>query len=206
VSRPVLDELERRARRRRLRRRLRRHRFLAGGAAAVVCCTLASGAVLSGHGDAAPKVARAPVARAAMPRSVTLLCPVPAVLRGPFARASRAAGLVPALLVAVAQAESELEMHAVSPRGARGLLQLMPETANELGADPDRPAENLAAGARYLRGLLDRFGSLQLALAAYDAGPTTVDAYDGVPPFAETQRYVERIVAQRHVLSGCRFG
>jgi soluble lytic murein transglycosylase-like protein len=92
----------------------------------------------------------------------------------------------------------------VSSRGAVGLLQLMPETAKDLRVDASRPVENLAGGARYLLALLQRFGSLQLALAAYDAGPVAVERYGGVPPYPETEQYVTRVATTWHRLSGCR--
>jgi soluble lytic murein transglycosylase-like protein len=132
-------------------------------------------------------------------------CPVARPFRAAFARASTRAGLEPALLVALAQVESELQPHAVSARGARGFLQLMPATAAELQVDLTLPAENLAGGARYLRSLIDRFGSLALALAAYNAGPSAVLSYRGVPPYTETRQYVVRVIAIRRLLSGCRF-
>ena len=161
---------------------------------------LVSGLLTTGHGDAAPGARMV-----ASVRVETLPCPVPTRFRAAFARASARAGVEPALLVAVAQAESELDPHAVSPKGARGLLQLMPATARALRVDASAPAENLAGGARYLRSLLDRFGSLRLALAAYDAGPTRVDAYGDVPPYDETQEYVRQVTQTRRALSGCRF-
>ncbi|MEW5762278.1 MAG: lytic transglycosylase domain-containing protein [Bacillota bacterium] len=101
------------------------------------------------------------------------------------------------LVEAVARAESGLNPRAVSPAGALGLMQLIPGTARALGvADPFDPVQNVEAGARYLRQLLDRFGGdLRLALAAYNAGPGTVERYRGVPPYAETRAYVEKVLA-----------
>lgn len=104
-------------------------------------------------------------------------------------------GVDPSLLTAVASVESGWDPQAVSPAGAVGLLQLEPETARELGADPLDPAQSADAGARYLRWLLDRFGDLKLALAAYNAGPGAVERYGGVPPYPEAERYVQRILA-----------
>jgi soluble lytic murein transglycosylase-like protein len=203
VPEPVLDELARRARRRRQRRRRRRRRLVVGAVGPLSCCALASGAVPGGDRDAAPVPPWPAPARVEVAPATP--CPVPASLRTAFARASSLAGLEPALLAAVARAESALQPDAVSHRGARGLLQLMPATAEELGVDPDLPAENLAGGARYLRALIDRFGSLQLALAAYEAGPRTVERFGGVPPYAETEWYVGRVAGLRRELSGCRF-
>jgi len=110
--------------------------------------------------------------------------------------AARRHGLDPSLVHAVVQAESGYNPYATSPAGAQGLMQLMPATARALGVrDPYDPAQNVEAGARYLRGLLDRFGDVRLALAAYNAGPGAVQRYGGVPPYAETRAYVERVLA-----------
>jgi len=109
---------------------------------------------------------------------------------------ARAEGLDADLLRAVVEAESNYDAGAISKKGAIGLMQLMPETARGMGvADPFHPAENLEAGARYLRRLLDRYqGRLPLALAAYNAGENAVDRYRGIPPFPETQGYVRKIL------------
>ena len=103
-------------------------------------------------------------------------------------------GLPRALVRSVMAAESGGQAQAVSAKGAIGLMQLMPETARDLGADPWDPAQNVDAGTRYLRDLLDKYnGGLWHALAAYNAGPGTVDKYHGVPPYSETVRYVGKI-------------
>lgn len=101
------------------------------------------------------------------------------------------------LLMAVIKTESAGDPSAVSRAGAEGLMQLMPSTSLEYGvANPFDPAANVAGGARYLRTLLDRYrGDLKLALAAYNAGPGTVDAAHGVPAFLETRAYVARVTA-----------
>ena len=92
--------------------------------------------------------------------------------------------------------------HAQSGAGARGLLQLMPATAHALRLDTRDPAKNVLAGARYLRQMLDRFGSLELALAAYNAGPSAVERSGGAPTFA-TLRYVKNIELRASQLAGC---
>jgi hypothetical protein len=108
--------------------------------------------------------------------------------------AARGADIQPWLLVAVVRAESGFDPRAVSRAGAAGLTQLMPATASDRAVvDVFDPADNLRAGAEHLRALLDRFGSLTLALAAYNAGPATVERYDGVPPYRETRDYVRKV-------------
>ncbi|HEU4650803.1 MAG TPA: lytic transglycosylase domain-containing protein [Croceibacterium sp.] len=105
--------------------------------------------------------------------------------------------LSPALIEAVVWQESRWQAGARSPVGARGLAQLMPGTARELGVDPDDPFANLEGGARYLREQLDRFGGdLEKALAAYNAGPGRVISAGGVPRIRETQSYVASIMGR----------
>ena len=105
--------------------------------------------------------------------------------------------LDPALIKAVIERESGGNPHTVSSKGAKGLMQLMDGTARELGVSNSfDPGQNIQGGARYLRQMLDRFdGDLELALAAYNAGPGTVERYGGVPPYEETQQYVSRVKA-----------
>lgn len=104
--------------------------------------------------------------------------------------------LDPDLVNSVIHAESGFNSHAISPKGARGLMQLMPGTANQLGVnDAFDPEANVTGGSRYLRELLERYNfDLVKALAAYNAGPERVEQYRGVPPFRETRAYVARIV------------
>lgn len=107
------------------------------------------------------------------------------------------------LLLAVIEAESNFNPQAVSPKGAQGLMQLMPQTARELGvADAFDPGANIDGGTRYLKAMLARFGnSLPLALAAYNAGPGAVQRNGAIPPYAETQRYVSGILGRYHGLA-----
>jgi soluble lytic murein transglycosylase-like protein len=105
--------------------------------------------------------------------------------------------LPPEFVASVAAAESGYRTDAISGKGAVGLMQLMPATADLLGTDPNDPAENADAGARYLRELLLKYGySAPLALAAYNAGPGAVDRYGDIPPYPETRAYVQRVLRQ----------
>lgn len=107
-------------------------------------------------------------------------------------------GLRPEFVRSVAAVESAFRKEAVSPKGAIGLMQLMPGTANDLGVDPKDPAQNAHGGAKYLKELLLRYKDSQdpvrFALAAYNAGPGAVDRYRNVPPYRETREYVERVL------------
>ncbi|HET8651283.1 MAG TPA: lytic transglycosylase domain-containing protein [Gaiellaceae bacterium] len=129
-------------------------------------------------------------------------CPLPPRFRDAFERAARETELPLALLVSVARVESNLRVRARSDAGALGLLQVMPATARELGLDVDHPPSNVLAGARYLRLMFDRFDSMDLALAAYNAGPTAVEKAGGAPG-AETLTYVANVTKLWRRLNGC---
>jgi soluble lytic murein transglycosylase-like protein len=129
-------------------------------------------------------------------------CPIPARFRAAFVRAAGDSGLQLSMLVAVAQVESQFDPTARSAADARGLLQVLPATASALRLDPNRPASNVLAGARYLRLLIDRFQRVDLALAAYNAGPTRVGAL-GHAPGGETETYVANVEQRWAALAGC---
>jgi hypothetical protein len=117
-------------------------------------------------------------------------------LDGIIDRIARLERLDPQLVRALIEVESSFDCQAVSPKGAQGLMQLMPETARALGVrDAFDPVDNVRGGARYLRRLIDRFdGSWELGLASYNAGPEAVVRYGGVPPYRETEDYVRRVM------------
>ena len=131
------------------------------------------------------------------------MCPVPAVYRRAFVHAADDTSLPLALLVAVAQVESRMTPDARSSADARGLLQVLPSTGAALRLDVTRPATNILAGARYLRQLLDEFQSPNLALAAYNAGPTAVARARGAPS-QETIDYVANVTGLWRMLRDCR--
>ena len=109
--------------------------------------------------------------------------------------AARRTGLPPALVESVARVESNLRPDAVSPKGALGVMQLMPATARALEADPHDTAQNIDAGARLLRELLIKYdGDVVKALSAYNAGSGAVDRYRGMPPYTETRDYVDKVI------------
>ena len=101
----------------------------------------------------------------------------------------------PKLAKAVALAESSMDQNDISEEGAIGVMQLMPNTAVELGVDPYDEDENIEGGVRFLKQMLERFnGNVELAVAAYNAGPGAVEKFGGIPPYGETQAYVERVM------------
>jgi soluble lytic murein transglycosylase-like protein len=169
-----------------------------------VACT---GAVAVGAA-AHPKRVVVVAAKARIPalpaRNETVVgrCPIPAQFRSAFVRAARDTGFQLSMLVAVAQVESRFDSNARSSADALGLLQIMPATAASLKLDADTPATNVLAGARYLRILLERYTRTDLALAAYNAGPTAVDAAGGAP-WSETQTYVANVQQRWASLAGC---
>jgi len=137
-----------------------------------------------------------PVVEAPQTAPVVPATPTPAEIREMAAKAGAAHDLDVELLASVIRAESNGNVHAVSRAGARGLMQLMPGTASQLGvADTFRADQNINGGTTYLNSLLERYhDNLALALAAYNAGPGAVDRYHGIPPYRETRLYVARVI------------
>lgn len=112
-----------------------------------------------------------------------------------FNEVAKQFNLDPQLLKAMAKVESNFNPQAVSPKGAMGVMQLIPSTARLVGVNnPFDPVENIYGGARYLKMLLDEFGDLKLSLAAYNAGPEAVKSYRGIPPYSETVNYVRDVL------------
>jgi hypothetical protein len=138
-----------------------------------------------------------------VPEPVKPAVEAPLTTRELITRAAIHNGLPPAIVHSVAKAESGYQVNALSPKGAIGLMQLMPGTAAALNADPHDPEQNVEAGARYLRDLLVKYENdphqVTKALAAYNAGPGAVDKYKGVPPYRETINYVNRVVRDYNV-------
>jgi soluble lytic murein transglycosylase-like protein len=136
-----------------------------------------------------------PVASAAAPATVAKPDIAARSPREMVDAAARKNGLPPNFVHSVVSAEYGYQTNALSPKGAIGLMQLMPATAQTYGADPHDPSQNVEAGAAYLRDLLIKYnGDARLALAAYNAGPGAVSKYNGIPPYAETQTYIERVL------------
>jgi soluble lytic murein transglycosylase-like protein len=183
------------SRRRRLPHRRAPHawRSVHAGAIALLALVAESAGLESSN-------AKAPAVRPVAHRSA---CPVPARFRHAFVEASVKTGVPVSLLVATAYEESRMNPGAQSTAGARGLLQVMPATARELRLAGDSPAANVLAGAHYLRRMLDRFQNVELALAAYNAGPTAVARAGGAPSLA-TLRYVKNVEQRAGLLFDCR--
>ena len=144
----------------------------------------------------------APVQAVALPAKATEAVVDPRSLtpREMVTRAAERAGLPPEFVHSVARAESGYRPDALSPKGAIGLMQLMPGTAAGLNVDPYDPAQNAEGGAMYLRDLLLKYENdphqVSKAVAAYNAGPAAVDKYKGIPPYRETIQYVNRVLKQ----------
>lgn len=146
---------------------------------------------------------KAPQAAEAVMTPPAVTAQPPKTTRQLVEEAALKAELPPAIVHAVAKAESGYRADAISPKGAIGVMQLMPGTAKALNADPYDPAQNTQAGARYLRELLIKYnGDVALALAAYNAGPGAVDKYGNVPPYRETRTYVNRVINSYKQLGG----
>jgi soluble lytic murein transglycosylase-like protein len=132
------------------------------------------------------------------PAAVDVAPPPPRNPRQMVSDAAAKHGLPPAIVHAVASVESAYQTNALSPKGAIGVMQLMPDTARTLGADPNDVQQNIEAGARLLRDLLVKYENdpnpVRRALAAYNAGSGAVDRYNGVPPYRETQLYVDKVI------------
>jgi soluble lytic murein transglycosylase-like protein len=146
--------------------------------------------------DEVPYPVPMPPAPAAAPEAT----PAPGLSEGPYreiiASMSEAHGVDPLLVRALIQVESNYRPGAKSPKGAMGLMQLMPSTAREYKVrNPFDPRTNIEAGIKHLKGLLDRLGSTEMALAAYNAGEGAVAKFNGIPPYRETRNYVTRILA-----------
>jgi soluble lytic murein transglycosylase-like protein len=169
----------------------------------VLTSVACAGAVAAGAGVRSTR-AQAPRIPALPTRNEAIVgkCPIPHGFRPAFARAARDTGFQLSMLVAVAQVESSFRPDARSRADARGLLQVLPSTAASLKLDPNHPTENVLAGARYLKLLLDRYHRTDLALAAYNAGPTLVDKVGGAP-YSETQTYVANVQQRCAELAGC---
>jgi hypothetical protein len=135
-----------------------------------------------------------PQSAAALPASGAALAGVP--YANLFTQAANRHGVDASRLAAMASQESGFNASAVSPAGAQGLMQFMPSTAAGLGVNPLDPSSAIDGAARYLSTLTQQFGSTDLALAAYNAGPGTVSRYGGIPPYTETQNYVRAVMSK----------
>ena len=145
-----------------------------------------------------------PAARATGGLSVNMLPSAGREWAGTITAAATKNDLDPNLLAALVWSESAFNKNAKSSAGAVGLAQLMPATAAGLGVNPHDPVQNINGAAKYLAAQIDRFGSTELGLAAYNAGPGNVTKYGGVPPFAETKGYVAAVTERYHLLGGSK--
>jgi soluble lytic murein transglycosylase-like protein len=168
-----------------------------------IACVCTAGVLAAGNARAgkAPPAVKARYVQTV--DATTASCRLPPGYRREFEAASRSSRLPVAMLVAVGQVESRLKQTARSGAGAQGVLQVLPSTATALGLDPADAASNVLAGAVYLRQLLERFGSVDLALAAYNAGPSAVERAGGAPT-RETLTYVANVDALWRSLLRCR--
>jgi soluble lytic murein transglycosylase-like protein len=144
------------------------------------------------------EAAAPPPSPPAAPAPAPAVPPAPSTPAELAAHAARKFALPESFVRSVMNAESGLHPDALSPKGAIGLMQLMPETAKQLGVNPKNPQENAEGGAQYLRDLLAKYegdpDQVLLALAAYNAGPAAVEKYHGVPPYRETREYILRVL------------
>jgi len=171
-------------------------RWIAGAPAAAAAAD-ANAAAAAGEASELAVIEAALVPEHAVAHAHLSMADVPAAYRAKVAELAARFDLSPALIEALVWQESRWQAGAVSPVGARGLAQLMPGTARELGVDPNDPFANLEGGARYLREQMDRFGGdVEKALAAYNAGPGRVIKSGGVPRIRETQTYVAAIMGR----------
>lgn len=186
-----------------MRRTLKRSETF--GLAAVLSLLLAPSAmaqVLSIGDDGAvttyavPSIHTSQGVSAILPQELASAAATPAEIAAAIQDSSARHAVPVQVVEAVAWQESRFNQAAVSPKGARGVMQLMPGTASVLGVDAADLRGNIDGGAAYLAQQLRRFGDLRLALAAYNAGPEAVSRYGGVPPYAETQAYVRAILAR----------
>jgi soluble lytic murein transglycosylase-like protein len=176
-------------------------RFALAGALLAIGCAMPAAAQVLEIGPsgvttiAGPNVITADGVKAIAPDRRTAKVGAPASAQPLLDSAGRAAALSPRLLEAIAYVESRFRHDAVSPKGAVGMMQLMPGTAADLGVDARDPAQNAHGGADYLRQMLVLFNNdVELAVAAYNAGPAAVHKHKGVPPYAETRAYVAAVM------------
>lgn len=177
-------------------------RFALVSVTLTIACTLPAAAQVLEIGPAGvTSIAGPNVITADGVRAIAPVRPAPKAVGAPAStqplldRAGEASDLSPRLLEAIAYVESRFRHNAVSPKGAIGMMQLMPATAGDLGVDPRDPAQNARGGAAYLRQMLAMFdNNVELAVAAYNAGPNAVRKHNGVPPYAETRSYVAAVM------------